>query len=275
MRPQHPGQSPRPLPRTIPIARQAIKVLPAHDATKAVRPLLQYAQHLLERPPVDEPAAVSRVRDEADDELLGRPPFLQHHVVHEGVGKYAPAAVELGIVPGNVAAAHDLERLVVEAAEVLGVVEQGHGDGGKGDGEGRPKVGAQPVDEAHRARKAHVLFNIEVEAVEAAGANHVAEREVVALEAGLVAVEALVATLGRAAEHAHHLDARGLQDAQLRPEGLVARVRGDMVVEGEGGRVVVDVDGGEDDVRDRDAGLREQREDGDGLVLGVVQGLVV
>lgn len=272
----------RPLPGPVRVAGQAVVVLPAHDAAKVVRALAQHGERLAQAVPLDPAAAVGRVGDEADDELVRRPAPAQHHVVHEGRGEVAPAAVELGVVPGDVAAAQDLERLVVEAGEVGGRVEQAGGDGRERDEEGGAKVGAQAIDEAHDAREAHLLLDVEVEAVEAARADEVAQRRVVALEAGELGgrvvratVEALVGAPGRAAEEGHDADAGSLEHAQLGPGRLVPRVVGAVVVEGQAARVLVDVDGGEDDVRHRNVGLRDEGQDGDGLAVAVVQRLVV
>lgn len=48
-----------------------------------------------------------------------------------------------------------------------------------------------------------------------------------------------------------------------------------MVVEGEAVGVLVEVDGGEDDVGHGDGGLVEEGEDRDGIAVGVMVGLIV
>src|SRR5690606_26568403 len=92
---------------------------------------------------------------------------------------------------------------------------------------------------------------------------------------GVGAREARVSALGGAAEHGHHLDAGALQGAELGPEGGVARVVGRVIVEGQAGRVVVDVQCGDNDVGDGGGTIGYERKDRDGRVVGVVVGLIV
>lgn len=222
----------------------------------------------------DEAGAVGRVGHQADDNLFRAPTLHEHHLVEDGVGAVAPAAIELAVVPGNVAAPHHLERLVVEAAEVAPDVEQGRRDGRQRDEEIGAKIYTEAVNQAHDAAQAHGLLHVQVQPVQSPLAHHVPQGAVVALKDGVVvAVERLLAkgASGGAAEHAQDLDAGGLEGGDLAPESVEARVGGDMVVEGDDlGRVglLVDVKSGEVEVGETDGwAALDQGEDADGLAV--------
>lgn len=116
-------------------------------------------------------------------------------------------------------------------------------DGRQRDQKAGPEIGVQAIDQADDAAQAHLLFDVEVDAVEAVGAEEVAEGEVVLFEGGGVVVvgvvEAVEGAGGGAAEHDEDADAGELEGVDFFPEAGVDGGGGGVVVEGDvAGRVV-------------------------------------
>ena len=114
---------------------------------------------------------------------------------------------------------------------------------------------------------AHGLLNIDVEPLQTVALDGFRELAVVPLEDGLIRrVERLLrkGAGSGAADHAHDLDARVAKHLGFLPEGAVARVRGGVVVEGDGA-VFVDVQGADNEVGEGDVLFGDQGEHGDGL----------
>lgn len=152
--PQRLGHQLRPLPRPLAPPRQRIEIFPPHDAAEPGIILHEGREGAAQEIEGDGALAVGRVGQDADDDLVRGPAVAADDgVVGHEIRERAPVVVELHVVPGDAAAAHDFQGFVVEAGEVREAALEGGRDGAEGEEEGGAEVGVEPVDQPDDARE--------------------------------------------------------------------------------------------------------------------------
>ena len=178
------GLHPLPRLRNV-IPRPGIPILPADHAAKVRVATLQRLHRALDLARAHEAIPIARRIEHAHDDAAGIPALRDDALVAVRRARVAEAGIELRVVPGHefCAGAGDdglaVEVEVGEAGQVAAARGQGRGDGGHGDEEGGALVGVEGVDEAQGYGDVDVLFDVQVQAVEAVVADDVGEEGLV------------------------------------------------------------------------------------------------
>lgn len=139
------------------------------------------------------------------------------------------------------------------------------------------QVGVELPEELKRARERHVLFDVEVEAVNGVVFKDLQEGWVVGVKLFLtvsylgeqsgeetkrtdVRSETLVAACSSTAHHHHDLDSSLLKLLDFRPEEVVVAIARGMVIQRDISRILIDVKGRQDDMGDFGVLLQERQE---------------